>query len=68
MCLSGNRQRFCSIAVFKTENHQGLDSKADSPVKQRNREGKVPFSLPLNSQLLANLLLSVPTRAPFPPK
>lgn len=31
------------MAVWKAENHQGLNSKADSPVKQRHMEGKVPF-------------------------
>lgn len=31
------------MAVCKAENHQGLNSKADSPVKQRHMEGKVPF-------------------------
>lgn len=34
-CLSGNRQRFCYVAVFKTETHQGLNAKAHS---QLNRE------------------------------
>lgn len=31
------------MAVCKAENHQGLNSKADSPVKQRHMERQVPF-------------------------
>lgn len=34
------------MAVFKTENHQGLNSKANSPIKQRHMEEKVPFFSP----------------------
>lgn len=33
--LSGNRQRFCYMAVFKTKTHQGLNANANS---QLNRE------------------------------
>lgn len=53
------------MAVFKTENHQGLNSKANSQIQQRNMEGKVPFSLLLNSHI--QLLMRVPTAAPFIP-
>lgn len=55
------------MAVFKTENHQGLNSKANSPIQQRNMEGEVPFSLLLNSHIQL-LLLTVPTGHPLVPR